>query len=44
LTRNSRFRVIAANNSGVWNQTGASLDLSVDAAYYQTLWVVIPFR
>jgi signal transduction histidine kinase/sugar lactone lactonase YvrE len=36
--RNYRFRVIAANNSGVWNETGASLDLSVDPAYYQTLW------
>jgi signal transduction histidine kinase len=32
------FRVIAANNSGVWNETGASLALSVDPAYYQTTW------
>jgi signal transduction histidine kinase/ligand-binding sensor domain-containing protein len=36
--RNYRFRVIAANNSGVWNETGASLDFSVDPAYYQTTW------
>jgi signal transduction histidine kinase/ligand-binding sensor domain-containing protein len=36
--RNYRFRVIAANNSGVWNETGASLDLSVAPAYYQTMW------
>src|SRR5208283_137362 len=36
LPRNYRFRVTACNNSGVWNQEGASLDFSVDAAYYQT--------
>src|SRR6185295_15894051 len=33
-----RFRVIAANNSGLWNETGASLDFSVAPAYYQTMW------
>jgi signal transduction histidine kinase/ligand-binding sensor domain-containing protein len=33
-----RFRVTAANNSGVWNETGASLDFSVAPAYYQTAW------
>jgi signal transduction histidine kinase/ligand-binding sensor domain-containing protein len=31
-----RFRVIAANNSGVWNETGAALDFSIAPAYYQT--------
>jgi signal transduction histidine kinase/ligand-binding sensor domain-containing protein len=36
--RNYRFRVIASNNSGVWNETGAALDFSVDPAYYQTPW------
>ncbi len=36
--RKYRFRVIACNNSGVWNETGDSLDFSVDAAYYQTAW------
>jgi signal transduction histidine kinase/ligand-binding sensor domain-containing protein len=36
--RTYRFRVIAANNSGVWNETGASLAVSVDPAYYQTTW------
>jgi len=36
--RSYRFRVIAANNSGVWNEAGASLDFSVAPAYYQTLW------
>lgn len=33
-----RFRVAACNNSGVWNQAGASLDFSVAPAYYQTTW------
>ena len=33
-----RFRVIASNNSGVWNETGDTLDFSVDPAYYQTAW------
>jgi signal transduction histidine kinase/ligand-binding sensor domain-containing protein len=33
-----RFRVIAANNSGVWNQQGDTLEFSVDPAYYQTNW------
>jgi hypothetical protein len=32
------FRVLAANNSGVWNEEGASLDFSIDPAYYQTMW------
>jgi len=35
---NYRFQVIASNNSGVWNETGASLDFSVAPAYYQTTW------
>ena len=33
-----RFRVIAANNSGVWNETGDTLVFSVAPAYYQTNW------
>jgi ligand-binding sensor domain-containing protein/signal transduction histidine kinase len=33
-----RFRVIACNNSGVWNETGAILDFSILPAYYQTTW------
>ena len=36
--RHYRFRVIAANNSGVWNEAGASLDFSIAPAYYQTAW------
>jgi signal transduction histidine kinase/ligand-binding sensor domain-containing protein len=33
-----RFRVIACNNDGVWNEVGASLGFSVLPAYYQTTW------
>ena len=33
-----RFRVMACNNSGVWNEAGASLDFSVAPTYYQSLW------
>jgi len=36
--RDYRFRVLASNNSGVWNDTGAVLDFSVAPAYYQTTW------
>ena len=35
---NYRFRVIASNNSGVWNEEGASLDFAITPAYYQTNW------
>jgi signal transduction histidine kinase/ligand-binding sensor domain-containing protein len=35
---NYRFRVIASNNSGVWNETGAALDFSFAPAFYQTFW------
>jgi signal transduction histidine kinase/ligand-binding sensor domain-containing protein len=33
-----RFRVIASNNTGVWNEQGDTLEFSVDPAYYQTNW------
>ena len=33
-----RFRVIAANNSGVWNEQGAALDFVIPPAWYQTNW------
>jgi len=32
------FRVTAANNSGVWNETGDTLHFSIAPAYYQTNW------
>jgi signal transduction histidine kinase/ligand-binding sensor domain-containing protein len=33
-----RFHVIAANDDGVWNETGAWLDFSIAPAYYETAW------
>jgi signal transduction histidine kinase/ligand-binding sensor domain-containing protein len=33
-----RFRVIACNNDGIWNDTGATLDFSVAPAWFQTKW------
>ena len=33
-----RFRVMACNNSGVWNETGAYVDFTITPAYYQTAW------
>ena len=32
------FRVIASNNDGVWNQTGASIAFAIAPAFYQTWW------
>ena len=33
-----RFRVIASNNDGLWNEQGAMLAFSVAPAWYQTIW------
>ena len=33
-----RFHVIASNNDGVWNETGATMGFTVLPAYYQTIW------
>src|ERR1700691_1873548 len=33
-----RFRVIACNSSGVWNEQGATLDFVIAPAFYQTVW------
>jgi len=33
-----RFRVIASNNSGVWNEQGDTLEFSIAPSYYQTNW------
>jgi signal transduction histidine kinase/ligand-binding sensor domain-containing protein len=38
--RSYRFSVIAANNSGVWNETGATVDFAIAPAYYQTTWFI----
>lgn len=32
------FLVQACNNDGVWNETGASLSLAIQPAFYQTVW------
>jgi signal transduction histidine kinase/ligand-binding sensor domain-containing protein len=32
------FRVIASNNDGLWNRTGASLSFTIMPAFYQTVW------
>ena len=37
--RKYRFRLIACNNSGVWNTTGDTLEFSVDPRFYQTRMV-----
>jgi signal transduction histidine kinase len=36
--RDYRFRVIACNNDGLWNEAGATLAFRIDPAYYQTVW------
>jgi len=33
-----RFHVIACNDDGVWNESGASLNFSILPAYYQRAW------
>jgi signal transduction histidine kinase/ligand-binding sensor domain-containing protein len=33
-----RFHVIASNNSGVWNEQGASIDFSIAPMFWQTPW------
>jgi signal transduction histidine kinase/streptogramin lyase len=35
---NYRFRVIACNNDGLWNEDGATLEFSVAPAWYQRNW------
>ena len=35
-----RFQVIACNNDGIWNETGASLALSVATPFWQTRWFI----
>ena len=33
-----RFRVMAANNDGVWNETGTAFDFYLKPHFYQTYW------
>jgi signal transduction histidine kinase len=32
------FRVAAANEDGVWNEAGTSIEFTIPPAFYQTLW------
>lgn len=36
-----RFRIIAANNDGVWNQTGASFAFYLQPHFYETGWFYV---
>ena len=36
--RKYRFRAIACNNDGIWNETGASWSFEIEPAFYQTAW------
>jgi signal transduction histidine kinase/streptogramin lyase len=36
-----RFSVIACNSDGLWNNTGASLEFSIEPAWYQTRWFLV---
>jgi len=38
---NYRFRVIAANNDGLWNEQGAVVDFYLEPRFYQTYWFLI---
>jgi signal transduction histidine kinase/ligand-binding sensor domain-containing protein len=35
------FRVLAANNDGIWNTTGATLTFFLAPAWFQTLWFLL---
>jgi hypothetical protein len=39
--RHYRFHVIACNDDGVWNETGAALEFSILPAFYQTSWFLL---
>jgi signal transduction histidine kinase len=36
-----QFRVMAANNDGVWNEAGASLNFTLSPKFYQTSWFLL---
>ncbi len=38
-----RFRVIACNNDGLWNETGAALNVAIAPAFYQTWWFLFSY-
>jgi len=35
------FKVIASNNDGIWNETGASINITITPPIWQTWWFVI---
>ncbi|MDH5832835.1 sensor histidine kinase [Luteimonas kalidii] len=35
-----RFHVLAANEDGVWNEEGATLDFSIPPPFYRTAWFI----
>src|SRR5215216_2537418 len=35
---NYKFRVIAANNDGIWNESGAAVEFYLQPRFYQTYW------
>lgn len=35
------FRVIASNNDGIWNKTGATISFKVKPYFYKTVWFII---
>ena len=36
-----KFRVIAANNDGVWNRTGAPLEFEIPPTFVQSVWFLL---
>src|SRR5205085_521980 len=36
-----KFRVIACNNDGVWNEEGAMVEFNIAPAFYQTNWFIL---
>ncbi|HET9818746.1 MAG TPA: two-component regulator propeller domain-containing protein [Rhodanobacteraceae bacterium] len=35
------FRVIGANNDGVWNRTGATLAFEIPPTFFQSMWFIV---
>ena len=38
---NYRFRVMASNNDGVWNETGVAFEFYLKPHFYQTVWFYV---
>jgi len=35
------FKVIASNNDGIWNREGATMEITKEAFFYQTIWFYV---